>query len=141
MARDFEFFNTLMRCLPTKSSELVRREHGDLSTMLPKSPTATELSIGLHNLRHMINKDIQKNGAEPSCNLLKQGIQKGKITRKPYANFGIDKPITPSRSPATYYTNLAAQQGPPTKDPRRTLKDGHNQENKPRKNPSGIIQK
>jgi len=137
MARDFEFCNTLMRCLPAKSSELVRREHGDLSTMLPKSPTATELSRGLHNLRHIIDRDIHTNGAEPSRNFSKQRIQKGKITRKPYANYGIDKFITPSRPLATRYTNLATQQDPPTKDPRRTLKYGHNQENKPRKNPSG----
>ena len=87
MARDFEFFNTLMRCLPTKGSELVRREHGDLSTMLPKLPTATELSIGLHNLRHMINRDIQKKWSRALLQPLKTGNSKRENYTKTLCQF------------------------------------------------------
>ncbi len=36
-----------------------------------------------------------------------------------------------------FEANTADQQGPPTKDTRRTPRGGHNREKKPRKNPSG----
>lgn len=137
MARDFEFCNTLMRCLPSKSSELVRREHGELSTMLPKAPTATELSRGLHNLRHIIDKDIKQNGADPS-RPSRSRFQKGKGTQRPYANYGIDHSVTPSRSrPATAFAESAAHKSPPTRDSRRTQRGGHKREKTPTQKPSG----
>ena len=135
MARDFEFCNSLIRSLPAKSSELVRRAHGDLSTMLPKAPTATELSRSLHNLRHIIDRDIKQNGADPS-RLSRPRFQKGKSARKPYANYGIDRSVTPSRS-ATAFAESATYKSPPTRDSRRTQRDGHKREKSTQKNPSG----
>ena len=137
MARDFEYCNTLMRCLPTKSSELVRREHGDLSTMLSRAPTATELSRSLHNLRHMIDRDIKQNGADPARSSRPKFSNKGKTTRKPYANYGIERSVTPSRAEtATAFASSADKQSPPTKDTRRTPRGGHNREKKNPSNPS-----
>jgi len=62
---------------------------------------------------------------------------KGKTTRKPYANYGIERSVTPSRAEtATAFASSADKQSPPTKDTRRTPRGGHNREKKNPTNPS-----
>jgi hypothetical protein len=85
----------------------------------------------------MIDRDIKLNGADPS-RPSRQKFNKGRVTRKPYVNYGIERSVTPSRAKnATAFVNTAGQQGPPTKDTRRTPRGGHNREKKPKTNPSG----
>ena len=137
MARDFEFCNALMRCLPMKSSELVRREHGDISTLLRRAPTATELSRALHNLRHIIDKDIKMQGLEPN-RALKPRFQRGRPNKRPFANHGIYDQRAPSKKrEATAFASNVEKSGPPTKGNRRFPRGGQNRERQPNTNPSG----
>jgi hypothetical protein len=63
-ARNLDACDTLIRCLPPTSSDLVRRVHGDLCTETGKPCSSTDLSRALHNLRHSIDADIRMHGSD-----------------------------------------------------------------------------
>jgi hypothetical protein len=139
MAQNFEFCNTLMRCLPTKSSELVRKAHGEISTLIHRSPTSTELSRSLHNLRHIINKDIESNGADP---YIKETPTRPEFIKrnpdlKPFGNYAaynneeeFDTP--PSEDNSNVYTHNESHT--PTNGTRPHPMGEHNTANQPFKN-------
>ena len=154
MAQNFEFCNTLMRCLPTKSSELVRKAHGEISTLIHRSPTSTELSRSLHNLRHIIDKDIRSNGADPGRKerSTRPKFIRQKSARKPFGNYatyeGSETPpagahgvYLHNRGPPPTHSVYLHNGGPsPTLTARRTLTGGHNAAvNPPRNSPGSSL--
>jgi hypothetical protein len=99
--------------------------------MLPNAPTTTELSHGLQNLRHIIDKDVKLNGASHSK------FQKGKPHRKLFTSYGIDTSDTPPNSKsASAFSNSAQNIDSPTKGHRRTKSVGTIGRNNPLKKKS-----
>ena len=96
-ARDLESCDTLIRCLPPNSSDMVRKVHGELCTELGRPCSATDLSRALHNLRHSIDADIKLHGVSgESRNKNKYPIKshnRGKVNS--YSSYGIN--TAPSR--------------------------------------------
>jgi len=113
-ARDLESCDTLIRCLPPASSEMVRKVHGELCTELGRPCSATDLSRALHNLRHSIDADIKLHGVSgESRNKNKYPIKnhnRGKVNS--YSSYVINTAPTPTPSPTTpMRTNALSARG------------------------------
>ena len=133
-ARDLESCDTLIRCLPPASSEMVRKVHGELCTELGKPCSATDLSRALHNLRHSIDADIKLHGSADSRNRQRypaRAHHKNKINS--YSSYGITTaalPLSPPNAPTrgstqpargAYRTNSGQRRSfPPSNGPRNT---------------------
>ena len=61
---DVDFVKGLINCLPLESQHMVRTKYHELSARLRRAATASELSQALHSIRHIIDADISKNGAD-----------------------------------------------------------------------------
>jgi len=103
-ARDLESCDTLIRCLPPASSDLVRKVHGELCTELGKPCSATDLSRALHNLRHSINADIRTHGSSETRGRSRFQIKNNSINKNKqknsYSSYAINTasmPSTPQR--------------------------------------------
>ena len=103
-ARDLESCDTLIRCLPPHSSDLVRKVHGELCTELGRPCSATDLSRALHNLRHSINADIKAHGVgagearsrnRPPMRTMNRSTNKNKFSNS-YSSYAINTTVTPS---------------------------------------------
>jgi len=98
-ARDLESCDTLIRCLPPVSSDLVRKVHGELCTELGRPCSATDLSRALHNLRHSINADIRTHGGSDTRGKsrfpIKNNIMNRNKQKNSYSSYAINTAVTP----------------------------------------------
>jgi hypothetical protein len=107
-ARDLESCDTLIRCLPPASSEMVRKVHGELCTELGRPCSATDLSRALHNFRHSIDADLRAHGAAESRG--RQGYSTRPQPRRKinsYSSYGINTAALPLSPPTAPTRNFA----------------------------------
>ena len=114
-ARDLESCDTLIRCLPQASSDLVRKVHGELCTELGKPCSATDLSRALHNLRHSIDSDLRLHGTgESRARSRYPPRSQLKHKTNSYSSYGINTAVTPPSSPSsTVQKNAQSVRGRP----------------------------
>jgi hypothetical protein len=107
-ARDLESCDTLIRCLPPASSDMVRKVHGELCTELGKPCSATDLSRALHNLRHSIDADIRLHGMGESRSRNKYPARNHPKNREnSYSSYSISTAVTPPTTSPAPMRNVA----------------------------------
>jgi hypothetical protein len=107
-ARDLESCDTLIRCLPPASSDMVRKVHGELCTELGKPCSATDLSRALHNLRHSIDSDLRLHGVGDAKSRNKYPTQnQSRHETNSYSSYGIHTAVTPPPSPTSTIRRVA----------------------------------
>lgn len=151
-ARNLEACDTLIRCLPTASADLVRRVHGDLCTETGKPCSSTDLSRALHNLRHSIDADIRMHGSDSRVRG-RFPIKNHKNKTNSYSSYGISTNVEQNkgspfkrmeRNNSTFHRDTKVATGqrgifPSSTQPRRFMNKNNRSRQGPNNGPRRLI--